>query len=229
MNKILQSYFSMADMIAETFGSSCEAVVHDLTHPKNSVIYVANNKVTGRAPGQSFDHLIKQVLLNKNFNNDHVSNYVFELGDKKIKSSSILIRDENDSVIGMLCINIDLTPYCQQHHLLSEFLPNTIGNSSSVKQGSSSEVNGISSVIDELIDNIIGTSDTSGFKKKDNLEIIDFMDKKGVFMVKGAVDKIAMRLNVSKVTIYNYLDEVRSKNSLSTDLLRPDCKLDNLK
>lgn len=209
MNKILQSYFSMADMIAETFGSSCEAVVHDLTHPKNSVIYVANNKVTGRAPGQSFDHLVKQVLLNKNFNNDHVSNYVFELGDKKIKSSSILIRDENDSVIGMLCINIDLTAYYQQYQLLSEFLPNI---TSPTKQDSPAEVSGISSVIDELIDNIIGTNDTSGFKKKDNLEIIDFMDKKGIFMVKGAVDKIAARLNVSKVTIYNYLDEVRSKN-----------------
>ena len=123
MNKILQNFFPVADMLAETFGSCCEVVVHDLTHPQNSVIYVANNKVTGRTPGQSFEHLIKQVLLNSKFDNDRVSNYIFEFDKKKIKSSSSLIRDENDVVIGMLCINIDLTMFYQAFAMLTEFLP----------------------------------------------------------------------------------------------------------
>lgn len=216
MNKILESYFSVADMIAETFGNNCEVVVHDLTHPQNSVIHVANSQVTGRTPGQSFDHLIPQVLLNKRFSNDRVSNYVFESDGKKIKSSSVLIRDESDCVIGMLCINIDISIQEQMYHMLADFLPDTAETSTTDQDTSSdtaAEIKEINSIIDELIDNIIGNNDPSGFKKKDNLEIIEFMDKKGVFLVKGAVEKIADRLNVSRVTIYNYLDEIRSKNN----------------
>ena len=212
INKILQNFFPVADMLAETFGSCCEVVVHDLTHPQNSVIYVANNKVTGRTPGQSFEHLIKQVLLNSKFDNDRVSNYIFEFDKKKIKSSSSLIRDENDVVIGMLCINIDLTMFYQAFAMLTEFLPDVNENPTVTEPDSSVKFDEVTSIVDKLIDNIIGSDDTSGFKKKDNLEIIDFMDKKGVFLVKGAVDKIAERLNVSRVTIYNYLDEVRNKH-----------------
>ena len=213
MNKILESYFRVADMIHETFGDTCEVAVHDLTHPKNSVVYVANGAVTGRTVGHSFDHLIMQVLLNKKFSNDMATNYVFTIGDKRIKSSSSLIRDENDSVIGMLCVNIDLTPYEKQFGMLSSFLPETPEKQAAAEQESPAEVKEITSIVDDLIDNIIGDTDVSSLKKQDNLEIIDFMDKKGIFLVKGAVDKIAERLNVSRVTIYNYLDEVRNKKS----------------
>lgn len=38
------------------------------------------------------------------------------------------------------------------------------------------------------------------------------MDEKGVFLVKGAIDKVAASMGLSKVTIYSYLDEVRGKN-----------------
>lgn len=207
MNNILKSYFSTADMIAETFGNTCEVVIHDLTKPKNSVIYVANNKVTGRIPGQSFEHLIKQVLLNKKFKNDKVANYIYEFNNKIIKSSSSLIRDEKNDVIGMICINIDTTPFSQSFELLKEFLPIQNDNISSQ---SSEEFEEINLIIDKLIDNIIGTNDTSTLNKKSNLEIIKFMDKKGVFLVKGALDKIAERMGVSRVTIYNYLDEIRN-------------------
>ena len=212
MNKILESYFKAADMIQQTFGSTCEVAVHDLTNPRNSVVYVANGTVTGRTVGQSFDHLIKQVLLNKKFSNDMAANYVFTIGDKRIKSSSVLIRDENESVIGMLCVNIDLTPYEKQYGFLGEFLQDT-DKPTVPEQQSAEEVKEITSIVDDLIDHIIGDNDISALKKQDNLEIIDFMDRKGIFLVKGAVDKIADRLNVSRVTIYNYLDEVRNKRN----------------
>lgn len=211
MDKILKNYFPVADMIAETFGDYCEVVIHDLTQPKSSVVYVANNKVTGRIPGQSFEHLIKQVLLNKKFHNDKVSNYFFETNDnKKIKSSSALIRNENDNVIGMICINIDLTLFYQNYNFLCNFISDA-PNNSNISQDTPEEFEEISTIIDKLIDDIIGKEDISSLKKKDNLEIVEFMNKKGVFMVKGALDKVADRLGVSRVTIYNYLDELKNK------------------
>jgi predicted transcriptional regulator YheO len=42
-------------------------------------------------------------------------------------------------------------------------------------------------------------------------KIICFMDEKGVFLVKGAIEKVAASMGLSKVTIYSYLDEIRGK------------------
>ena len=35
------------------------------------------------------------------------------------------------------------------------------------------------------------------------------MNDKGLFLIKGAADKVAERMNISKVTVYSYLDEIR--------------------
>ena len=61
MNPLLKNYFPVADIIAGTFGPGCEVAVHDLEQPDRSVVYVAGS-VTGRKAGQSFDHLVKNVL-----------------------------------------------------------------------------------------------------------------------------------------------------------------------
>ena len=59
----LKPYAILADMLTQTFGEDCEVVLHDLDDPEHSVVYVSNNRITGRQPGQSFDQLVKQVIL----------------------------------------------------------------------------------------------------------------------------------------------------------------------
>ena len=54
-NKNLLPYFSVAELIARTFPDA-EVVLHDLSLPQHSVIYVANGTVTGRKVGQTFHH-----------------------------------------------------------------------------------------------------------------------------------------------------------------------------
>ena len=66
-------------------------------------------------------------------------------------------------------------------------------------------------VIDELILKIIGTTDVNNLTRKKSVEIVKFMDEKGIFLVKGAIDKVAALMGVSRVTIYSYLDEAKGK------------------
>jgi predicted transcriptional regulator YheO len=82
MNPLLKNYFPVADIIAGTFGPGCEVAVHDLEQPDRSVVYVAGS-VTGRKAGQSFDHLVKNVLLNEQFKDDRAINYTFEANGKR--------------------------------------------------------------------------------------------------------------------------------------------------
>ncbi|TWH48667.1 transcriptional regulator [Sporomusa sp. KB1] len=210
MHPILKAYIPVANMLTQTFGKSCEVVIHDLTQPESSVVYVANGTVTGRKEGQSFDHLIRQVLLNKKFKDDCTVNYVFETEDgKKLKSSSALLRNPEGEVVGMLCINYDLTiPYLIREELAG-FLPDSFSTISSPEDEVPDQ--DVLTIVNELIDNIIANTDLVNLKRKDNLEIIRFMDEKGIFLVKGALDKVAISMGLSKVTIYSYLDEVRGK------------------
>jgi len=209
VNSILKAYIPVANMISQTFGKSCEIVIHDLTQPESSVVYVANGTVTGRKEGQAFDHLIRQVLLSKKFKDDCTANYTFEAENgKKVKSSSALIRNPEGEVVGMLCINYDLTASYVMQSSLNDFLPPSEPASAEGRVPDQD----VLTIIDELIDNIIKNTNVSNLKRRDNIEIIRFMDEKGVFLVKGAIDKVAASMGLSKVTIYSYLDEVKGKN-----------------
>lgn len=210
MNQLLKTYFPIADMLAETFGEDCEVVIHDLEQPDSSVVYVANGTVTNRRKGQSFDHLVRNVLLSKNFRDDRVTNYLFETEDgKKIKSSSVLIRNAEQEVIGMLCLNYNITAYVAAQSKLAAFLD--AEDTEPEKERAVGQ--DVMAVIDELIANIIGTADVKNLTRKRGVEIVKFMDEKGIFLVKGAIDKVAALMGVSKVTIYSYLDEAKGKRN----------------
>lgn len=212
ISKKLQAYIPLADMISESFSHKCEVVIHDLSIPKNSVVYVSNGIITDRKVGQSFDHLIKDVLLSKDFSNDYKANYTFQLNNgKTIKSSTSLIRDERGEVIGAICINIEIDEFIRMQSFLNEFLSDNVDKPKEPMVPTIDSFNNVSEIIDNLIDNIIGDIDITQMKRSDNIELVTFMYEKGVFLAKGSIDKVANRLKVSPVTVYSYLDEIKKK------------------
>lgn len=214
MHVLLKSLIPIAETIGKTFGNRCEVVLHDLTIPEKSVVYTVNGDVTGRREGQTFDRLVRSVLLNKNFTRDYAVNYTFETEDgRRIKSSSSLVRDEAGEVVGVFCVNYDITFMKTLHDELELFLP--MQEDSSVICPEMAADQDVTTVVDTLIDNIVSSRKKQGLTKQDNLEMIRFMDDKGIFLVKGAIDKVAACMGLSKVTIYGYLDTVRDKNGKS--------------
>lgn len=217
ISRKLKSYIPLADMLVESFANKCEVVIHDLKAPKNSVVYVANGSITNRQIGQSFDHLVKDVLLSKDFRNDYKANYTFRLRNgEKIKSSTSLIRDENGDVIGAFCINFEIDEFVKMKSFLDMFLKDddheeVNENICIDEMNSLSSFENVSQIIDTLIDDIIGEIDVTRMKRSDNIELLSFMYDKGIFLTKGSIDKVAERLQVSRVTIYSYLDEIKKK------------------
>ena len=212
MDGKLKAYFPIADMLVATFGANCEVAIHDLSQPESSVIYVAGS-VTGRMVGQSFDHLVRDVLLSSSFDGDHVSNYIFSTPDGKvIKSSTVFLRD-GEEAIGALCLNYDITVGQQFLREMGDFC------SAAEQEAPEKEVelrDDVVSMIDGLIANIIDQADMENMTRKKAVELVRFMDEKGIFLVKGAIDKVAARLGVSKVTIYSYLDEAKGKKHVAS-------------
>ena len=108
-------------MIANTFGEDCEVVVHDLEDPEHSVVYVANNKVTGREIGQSFYTLVSKVMLSEGLADDHADNYYFTAANGKLKTvnvepyGEIILNTEipvtEDLVMNGTCVSMG-NPHC---------------------------------------------------------------------------------------------------------------------
>lgn len=208
---ILAQYIPLAHMIAQTIGDDCEVVLHDLENPQQSVAYIVNNRVTGRQVGQSFDHLVPQVILSKKLDHDIVTNYYFHTADGRlIKSSTALLKDFGGKVVGALCINIDTTKISQQIEWLQSLMPGTEENAAPAEV-SQEELTHVSEIVTDLIDKIIGNKDMARLRREEKLEMIRFMDQRGIFLLKGAVDQVGSRMGISRVTVYSYIDEVRGK------------------
>ncbi|WP_071434621.1 helix-turn-helix transcriptional regulator [Angelakisella massiliensis] len=209
---ILAQYIPIAHMIAKTVGDDCEVVLHDLENPQQSVVYTVNNCVTGRQVGQSFDHLVPQVILSKKLDHDVVTNYYFRTEDGRlVKSSTALLKDFAGKVVGALCINIDTSKITAQIDWLQSLIPSSEDNSAAQEVSAEEEVTHVSEIVTDLIDKIIGDKDVARLRREEKLELIRFMDQRGIFLMKGAVDQVGSRMGISRVTVYSYIDEVRGK------------------
>lgn len=210
----MKAYKPIVESIAQTFGNQCEVVLHDLRYPKKSVVMVVNGHVTGRKVGQPFRDLLK-VLRSKEYNNDHLSNYYYRTDDGKIlKCSTALIRDENCEVIGALCINYDIGKFLISKKIIDEFCETfTMENSTDINDDNVILSEDVNNILKKILDRVIQGTEipVANMSKEKKLEIVSFLDDKGVFQIKGAVDELAKNLNVSRYSIYNYLEEARSK------------------
>lgn len=226
MNKNLLSYVSVAELIARTFPNA-EVVLHDLSKPQHSVVYVANNSVTGRKVGQTFHHLIEKAVFAGNPADGVVDNYFFKKEGKQIRSSSLLIRNEAGVLIGALCINVDVTAAQQIIDLASGLLQGRAKGEKSKSDLSDSactlpavsanfealeKEQSVQHFVNNMVDSMINELNADGKKtKEDRLELIRFMDERGVFLVKGSMEYVAGKLGLSKVTLYGYLDKIHGK------------------
>ncbi len=213
MNPVLETYIPIAKLISKTFGSHCEVIIHDFSNPQNSVVHTENNTVTNREVGESFtEYFVTEVLLSRKFNHDCSANYMMDGKDgKKIKSSTALIRDTGGKVIGALCVNIDLSRLNGVVDELSSLLG--LPDYTAQTPEDSEPITTIREIVNDIIDRTIDDQDVDSMSREQKISLIRFMNDKELFSIKGALEKVAERMNISKVTVYSYLDEIKKQSS----------------
>lgn len=210
VHPILQSLIPIIEGLALTFGKNCEVVLHDVKNPQNSILSIYNGHISGRSVGGPMSEYGLATLKKAQFDK-HKINYLKKTPDGRILKSSLLyIKDEKGEVIGFLCINYDISEISIVKNILNDLIDI---NESDTNIDSQEESFG--NTINDVLSNIVNrTLDSMGkpvafMSKEEKVNIVQILDDKGVFLVKGAVDYIAKVLCVSRYTIYNYLDEIR--------------------
>lgn len=193
-----------AELIVNHFGDDCEVVIHDLTREyDNTIVAIWNGHVTGRKVGGSGTNTGLEILRGSVEVKDKY-NYLNTTKDGKIlRSSSKYFKDENGKVVGSICINIDITNLLEIQKYINKFVEPVI-------KEDSKEI--FTSNIDELLDTIMKEAvNNTGKKleelnKEDKIAVVAYLDKKGAFLIKKSVERLADFLGISRFTIYNYLN-----------------------
>ena len=129
-----------------------------------------------------------------------------------LKSSTVFIRNNQKKIIGCICINYDITVHSMFHKVMDEFCTTVDLD----KEKSEKDIETFTSDVNEVLENIIQEAiekigkPISLMQKEDKLIVVKIADEKGAFLIKGAITQIAKEINVSRFTIYNYLEEIKA-------------------
>lgn len=203
---IIKRYIPFAHGLSATFGNNCEVVLHDFSDLNNSIVAIENGHVTNRDKNSKMsDHSLQQVKAG-NTEKDTI-NYSGKGSDGRvIKSTTMFIRDDDDKVIGCLCINFDITELTLAKKAIEGLV--NFDQQPEKEDKTSKKINDVlSEVVQSKLDEI--GKPIAYLNKDEKVKIVNQLDGQGVFLIKGAIDYVADILCVSRYTIYNYLDETR--------------------
>lgn len=208
LHEILRRYFPIADYIAAVNGKRCEVLIHDVSNINHSICYIVNGHITGRTVGGSITNYAFELLQNEVYKHrDSVTNYPGRTpdGKKMLRSSTFFIRDDEGEVIGLLCVNIDITNLLRVRDFVDESLMTDAQQNEAPER--------FDTVVDDVVHDIINSvvlesglqlveSDTD-----QKSVLINTLEAKGVFKFKGAVATVANVLGVSPQTVYRHLNK----------------------
>ncbi len=208
IHPILRSITPIVEGISKTFGKNCEVVLHDFNNFQSSIIAIQNGHVTGRSVGSPMTEVGLQAIR-KGHTEDNIINYTGKSADgRALKSSTMFIKDENENVIGCLCINFDMSELIVAHNAIQEITQTEDKEDTKLRESVSNSVNDVlSNIVAATLDDI--GKPVAYMNKDEKVNIVKRLDDQGAFLIKGAIDYVAKVLCVSRYTIYNYLDEIR--------------------
>ncbi|WP_051617293.1 helix-turn-helix transcriptional regulator [Desulfonatronovibrio hydrogenovorans] len=200
----------VAQALSAMFPKNMEVVVHDVSRPNSSIRHISGN-VTGRSKGGPVTDLVVRSLHVEGNKCRDSHNYRTTSSDgRALKSSTVFIRDREGEVFAVFCINLDLTDYLNASRALEMFTAVTsdFNGQGRVETFSSS----ISETIESLIDQAVAKTgrEPSTMSMDERIRTVAELGNSGVFKIKGGIDLVALRLGVSKCTIYNYLKKIET-------------------
>jgi Uncharacterized protein conserved in bacteria len=198
----------MIRLISSALGANCEVVLHDMRKPENSIVGIENGHITGRKVGDSSTNLGLEVIRKPEEEGD-LLNYLTSSKDGKVlKSSSLYFYDEQGKAISSVCINYNITDFMMAANVLNEF----IRTAKKVDETFTGDINDvIENLLEEAVEKV--GKPVPFMQKEDKLKLLKYLDDKGVFTVKRSMERVAMFLDISKFTVYNYLEEIRVKSN----------------
>ncbi|RXJ93302.1 hypothetical protein CRV00_11655 [Malaciobacter molluscorum] len=200
MNKKLIPHITICDAIAKLFYPNVEVVLHDVKEER--LVHISNT-FSKREIG---DKMINDVKDFKTLTTDIIGPYEkINFDGKKLKTVSSIVRDENNEIIGIMCINFDIQIFENIFDSLKSFLNIEDKNKSPNLLFSQDWKSHTNKLIKEFLE--LKEKKIEELKIKQKKELILFLNNKGIFSIRNVVSYLCKTLSISRATIYKWLKQ----------------------
>jgi predicted transcriptional regulator YheO len=219
--QLMNALHPVVRMLGTIVGSDIEVVLHDLTRPESSIVAIANGHVSNRRVGNSVlsgpkndrGFVAAKQALSAGGQAVHsiVGDYpTLTRAGRQLKSSTVVFRDSGGVPFAALCVNADLTMMQAAHAWLDRQLRPSGGAAGEDR----AEEPEMGALIKEIISDAVKRlgKPVNLMDREEKVQAVQAMMQRGLFIVKGGVERAAAALGVSRFTIYNYLDVLRERN-----------------
>ena len=195
----IKKYTPVIEGIVSLFNPFVEAAVHDLSTGKIAALY---NNISRRKVGDPSPlHELKMPV--EKFPDVFDPYYKTNWDGRKLKCTSITIRDEQGKPIALICFNFDTTIFREIDLNLKTLLEVKITAENPIELFNENWQEKTDSFITSYLSQKKLLLNTLSREQKQ--ELVQELAKHGVFNYKNAAGYIAGQLHVSRASIYNYL------------------------
>lgn len=219
---IMLDYVELVEFLGEVLGPDYEIVLFDLRNNKNEIIALSNGKISERNIGDPItDHIQAKIDIKEYEKTDYITNYRgIVRGNKFIRCSTKYIKDENDELIGLLCVNFDDTRFekisseilklCHPDALVESIKFEKIDDSLILEPSENLDLS-IFDIAIKLINNVLASIDTpiDDLNKDDKINIVSTLYHKGIFELKSSIPIVSNKLKISEATLYRYINNLQ--------------------
>jgi predicted transcriptional regulator YheO len=205
-SQFLESYIPMVTAVGKTIGIG-EILLYDFTIDPPAVL-AKEGGITGREAGSKASTFLLDLVREMQDKGESMRlNYeTATKSGKPLKSTTLLITGSSGKLEGVFSLNIDMSAVSVMKHFINRLTGTERAESNDEMPQNAQEF--LSIMIKKGIESI--SKPSCYFDKKDNIKVVRFLNSHNIFSIKGSTDTLAAELNVSKYTIYNYIEEVRN-------------------
>lgn len=215
MNQYIKKFISIADFFGEVLGSNTEILLHDLTDYKQSIVYIINGHISNRKIGDPVTDLVLEFMATESKGNKQfISKYNSKtIEGRLLYSSTYFIRDNSNKIVGALCLNSDYHEVKKSLSFLTSLLPNYVDDKilsiNNIKENLNSDPQELTL---NKIDAIINQFDVvpNRMTTEEKTDVITALNDCGIFNIRGSVQEVANKLQMSEPSIYRYIKKIKS-------------------
>lgn len=155
-------------------------------------------------------------------------------GRHTIRTSTLVVRDADDQPVAALCVNVDITDALVLRRLATSYLGPDVATVAKIPSTEAPElikevttpgqtIVNPSTGVETLVHNVADVATifvhesvarvgipVDLMRKEHKLQVVAELQDRGLFTLRDAVDTVATSLNVSRFTIYNYLNDLKA-------------------
>jgi predicted transcriptional regulator YheO len=201
---------ALADFVAALLGQDSEVAVHDLSDPSASLRVIRNGHLSGRgvgAPATDLALRMARECMGRDTENYRLNYRSKTARGTLLRSSTLVMKDDDGKVVAMLCVNSDDGRYQRALEAVQALLPADLSSQApqEVLAGSVDDV-GV-----EFMHSVLQRYgvDPSRLSTEEKAQAVGELNQRGLFSIRGFVGKAASALDISEPTLYRYLKQGR--------------------